>query len=1039
VKRSARKRAEQRVALYTCATACAAWQEVVLPWFRSANAAAWEQRKPSLVVVPYRSHAYELKALLLDAGVPLLGVHFVVPAQVRDLLSASTDTQLPLREHLRLLLSVSAENRMDEIETTAGDKSLSDDAEALTAKSVARAPDHLLRALDQLSAGGWDFAEVGPSSLRRVATAFEQQVKQCGFKLIYNADREAIHRAEAAQPSFGDLLVSGFNGAHWPLWPLLHATVAAAAKATVLLDDPRDEARDLDESWVGTWEEQFGEAQIVGGEVIAGPQFVGSQATFDFDGGSAAARRAPTELHFLVGDNTTEQAQAIVTMAATFLSGGDASRIGILFSAPGALARTVAALLTTRGISHNDGIAHLAPGPFEEPAWPAWLELQQNPQLNVLLRFLRAFDGAQELFNGLPIERVEDVLRRAYGDVVIDDLTVLANYCGRRTDRADWSGVAAGIASLRFLPERATFVDFLSQTRDIFAQLQWTERWEHVAGLSTGWSGAVDGVFSRAIYLRWLNEITSSLYAVRDPAGDHPYSRVHLLPFPEAEGQQWSHLILAGLNEGNWPPADAESGFLAEEDIESLNSRVRALNKRAVRQGSQGEGHSTVREGKTVCLGPAEQRQLAARQLANLIDVASGGVAVSASLFREAEPERRWNPSEFFMQLYFGSRRRALSHRAMEALASETRRWIRETALFADDGEQISADVQKTRVAYDARRNATEPAGEYDFALREPIDRAVLLRVTQWEKVVSTPALIWMKVFLGVEGGAETGNAWSSATGQWVHRWLASITGEPASNRFAKLADPEQIRRRVREAALRFRGEVEAICDASHRMLPDWWRSGWSNALFLADCLAGKLSETSDWPTAATEWRLDSAQTVSLGQNRRLRFTGRIDLILARGETSESNFEGRDVWLIDYKTSYSKDALASRRWNTDAARSEGVRKKLLSGDAVQLGLYALAANELGAADVQFGILSPLVGLDRPQLRISDITAQEDFWIELHRMQETGIFGMLGPLRSPWSFANAYPLATIGIDHDVLTEKWIRTHPSFGEPPEEDDE
>ena len=48
---------------------------------------------------------------------------------------------------------------------------------------------------------------------------------------------------------------------------VVSAGVAAAEQATVLLDDPRDEARDLDETWVGTWEETYGAAE----PVTAGP------------------------------------------------------------------------------------------------------------------------------------------------------------------------------------------------------------------------------------------------------------------------------------------------------------------------------------------------------------------------------------------------------------------------------------------------------------------------------------------------------------------------------------------------------------------------------------------------------------------------------------------------------------------------------------------------------------------------------------------------------------------------------------------------
>ena len=46
------------------------------------------------------------------------------------------------------------------------------------------------------------------------------------------------------------------------------------------------------------------------------------------------------------------------------------------------------------------------------------------------------------------------------------------------------------------------------------------------------------------------------------------------------------------------------------------------------------------------------------------------------------------------------------------------------------------------------------------------------------------------------------------------------------------------------------------------------------------------------------------------------------------------------------------------------------------------------------------------------------------------MQERGVFGMRGPLRSEFSFNADYPLATLAIDEGVLEEKWAITHPHF---------
>jgi hypothetical protein len=206
--------------------------------------------------------------------------------------------------------------------------------------------------------------------------------------------------------------------------------------------------------------------------------------------------------------------------------------------------------------------------------------------------------------------------------------------------------------------------------------------------------------------------------------------------------------------------------------------------------------------------------------------------------------------------------------------------------------------------------------------------------------------------------------------------------------------------------------------------------------LALADCLALKLSQRTDWPLLATEWILDSPQIVSLDSGQELRFRGRIDLVLGQNRPNKSGFDRSDVWIVDYKTGNHK-ALTASSWKTNEARSAGVRKKLIRGDAIQLGLYALAARELGANDIWLSLLSTKTDLDRPQLSLGDITAQSDFWTELHRMQENGLFGRLDQPRSEFNFGPPYPLATLPIDSDLLRERWAVTHPDLVEDEAED--
>jgi hypothetical protein len=194
------------------------------------------------------------------------------------------------------------------------------------------------------------------------------------------------------------------------------------------------------------------------------------------------------------------------------------------------------------------------------------------------------------------------------------------------------------------------------------------------------------------------------------------------------------------------------------------------------------------------------------------------------------------------------------------------------------------------------------------------------------------------------------------------------------------------------------------------------------------------LAEVEGWPQMAAEWNLKSPQLVSLQDGSKLRVHGRIDLILAQTRPKDSQFAGANVWIVDYKTGNKKALTASGR--TPELRLASVRKKLVCGDAIQLGLYGFAARDLGAAEIKLSILSLRTELDRPQLAIADLAEHSDFWSELYRIQETGVFGLRGLIRSDFGFGPDYPLATLPIDKEFLDEKWVLTHPAFADDEED---
>src|SRR5262249_19461516 len=359
-----------------------------------------------------------------------------------------------------------------------------------------------------------------------------------------------------------------------------------------------------------------------------------------------------------------------------------------------------------------------------------------------------------KIFDKPPVLQIEEELRDAHSSVLIDNIDVLREFCAHSEQGAD---ISLALEKIQFLPPVATFFEFLRQTKRIFAAFGWNQQWSDVERLSRSWAERVPQSFSRENYLSWLREILTAPSLSRDDFGAHPYSRVHLLPYAEAESQSWSHLIFAGLNEEAWPPLNEE--FVATGKIDEFNQRNRKLNRRAVKRGRHGEGQWSIVEGKTFLLGSSEQHQIRRRQVCNLLESATVGIGVTANLYSESSPSRIANPTDFFSRLHFDTRGRGVSQRTLQVLEDQTGTWLGDWSPV-DAQKTDSINVGRTRYAYDMRRLG-RAFGEYEFALRAPPGKPVIMGVTQWESAVKSPAIEWMRLFLGVEPDDQNGNAWA--------------------------------------------------------------------------------------------------------------------------------------------------------------------------------------------------------------------------------------------------------------------------------------
>jgi hypothetical protein len=974
-----------------------AWEDVIAPWFDQVLPGAWQRELPSLVVVPTRGQANDIKARLVAKGSSHLGLQFVTPSSLRALLARDDATPTAQPELLRLLLAIAASEMEDR----------PNESEALAAKAVARAPAPLLRALDRLETAGWKFEELGLPSFAPVVQRFKKLLKKCDFVLRGESDRSRLQQPTRGGREFFHVLISGFDGAHWANWFLLRSAVERAKSATIVLEEPRGNFSEVDLCWIGSWEEVCGEAQRVSRARATATTAIGDSlfSEMEMRGGAETEKR----FDFLIGTNFSEQAEAITRQCVRYLADEKCTRLGVIFPGRGALPRLVARSLERLEIPHNDGLGHIVPGIFESAEWQAWIELQRAPRLNSFLRFLNALPDPTVVSPKISRQVFEKVLHESYKEVLLDDLELLREFCAARVD--DKSQAAAeALRALPFLPARATFAQFLERTHAALARLEWKRQALELANVAHDWSQRLDVNFSRALFLRWLEETAATSDAARSAAGDHPYARVQLLTVAHAQNQEWSHLILAGWNQGAWPPLPGAE-FARAEEIHAFNHSVQQLNQRAARQGSQGEGHTSVRENHSLYLGPSEQRATALRQFNALLESVSEGVTLTASLVQEDAPERFWNPSECLTELYLKTGRGPLTQATLKNLQLAT-------ALLPKPAA-IATDVEQTLIAFNARRDSSKPAGEYDFALRpngsyRPVPT---LSVTDLERMVTSPAIIWMKRYLGVEAPEDAANPWAATTGKWVHHWLANIIETRNGKIFSAFPTLSKIDDRIRFAADARCEALRRLCGLVGKVVPDWWSSGWLNARYLARHLGAKIGAAKGWNWMTTELAVGGEGTVKIADGVELDLHGQIDLVLAQNDAS--SFAGERIWIVDYKTGSTKEL-----------KTTDLHDNLVKGTTLQLGLYALAMRELGAAEVSVSIISLAVKNVAPQLSVVDLAPHTDVFADLAEMQRTGTFGMKGEIRPAFGYSSPYPLATLPIDNDILEDKWALTHPAL---------
>ena len=960
-----------RPQLYRAYDFRSAWEAVVEPWLRDMAERPWNQ-PPGAVLVPSRTYAQFLKSRMATAGLAAIGLSFLTPGECWKQLHARLPKARAAasREELHLLLSTAAETFPNHP----------------TARAVAADPAPLMRALDQLAASGRPYEALAIEALSPVVRSFESRLADAGLAAAQTLDGELLAATRTGMRAWGPLLIIGFDGSHWPLWTLLQAAAAGSTAAAVVLFEPRLAGEMIDQIWIDSWEEASGEAR----PVSRGPDTPFTALTEAIESGTRATE-ADITLH--IGETVREEARAAVLQALRYLADQGAERVGLIVPGPGALAREAATLLAHGGIPFHDTVGHPAPATESDRAWTLWMTLQAGPAVAPLLALGDLCPAVLEPL-GVSQPDLEKRLMQAFDELMVDDRFAL--------------GAHAGLPILERLPPlspSATIDDFLRQT---LASLRTAgDRFaEPIARLERGMAGP--GIrslsVSRRAYLQWLGDVMNPQSRVADEPGRHPFARIQLVSYNQAEWQSWSHLILTGLNQGVWPPDTADAPFLGQ-------SRVDEFNRRAVRQGSQGEGQTVIRDGRGLILGPAQRSARIHRQFYNLIEAAEHAVCVTASRRDDLAPGRPAQPGDLLIRLVAAATGSGLTDEIMTRTAAATSEWLAQASMPEAITKEADPSVLMTRTAFLARRNAGTTFGPYECALAEPPVN-VNLSCTSYERAVRWPEIVWFATFLDVapDSRATDEIPWAKARGLWVHRWIHQALNHPRVDRppFPPLPDPSVLTSTLATASTHTWRAAEAAFSAAGVCFPEWWRRVHAEAAAMSRRIVEELKGLIDdgWTRGVSEWNLPSHTTVGLPDGSELPLHGRIDLALSKGPDGPYR-------VLDFKTGNAPALTPS---------------EVANGEGLQVLLYALALPSLGLDNSDIAIVAPDTGLGPPvnAFALSREPAVTRTLNRLGQMQRTGVFGMRGNPRSDFGFVHEYPLATLPVGEFILKNKWTLT-------------
>jgi len=987
----------------------AVWVESAGPWLR-AHGADWREKRA--VLAPNAAWIAALKGAAIEERLPILGVEWYTPGRWRALAMGTLPgpaRRIALREDLHLLLELAA-------------NSLPDNPLA-RAYGVDPAPFQEL--LDALENAGWN-ADVLPDPAARELAWTAAKLRMQAGRLTSAAADGVLNQAAAAGtlPLLGRrLLVVGFSPRDWPLSVLLESAVAAYADCELVFDVAQNvvESGQATAAWIGMWEEKTGVLADYLEAPLDTPAPFASLAT-EFDEpinasvhSKKVAPRLKTSPILCLAENLQSEADLVAAQALAFLRESENARVGVVVGSAGSpLAREVAARFAALGCPHHDATGYLPGREKAQALFEAWLDWQEDGRLAGLIEWVRTAGRLGLLPEG-SARNVEKSLREAARALLTDDPAVLAAWLNVASNSS--LEVRAFLADWPRLPESASWDDFLQKILVVSEKLRWPDPLEMLEQRSGDWREKLIAPALRSAVLRWVRAVTRVPGRTRDALGREPWARLQIVDAASAAAQTWTHLVLGGLQHGEWPVDDQDSPLFDD-------AQAQKLNHQAIRQGSHGEGHWTVTPGRGLLLTSVDHRRLDRANFARLLALPTTGLALTACVADPADG-RRARLSEY----YWAVARTVLGRLPTEedwvtlAKLSGKRLEIFSGILSKSSSTPLRDEIcaapgpEQTAHAFCTRRDPTKSFDEFSFSLRKPPAEPLRLSCKAWDEALKRPGAAWFKYLLRAEprwNPAEDDTTRMSI-GLWAHEWVRP--GPANASKSFLLPNMETWRKFSAQAAKEARTSAETAFSAVGRKLPESWLDARSSAARLAEQWIDALGGMPDWPHALTEINLPAGLCCALPSVRELvPLSGRMDLVLfPKGVVfAEGKLRGVNAWLFDFKTG-GDDELSMKR--------------LAKGQGLQLALYARALLALGADAVSLTLLNA-EAKPESQLSSRELDAPElaQFWQLLADFAVRGVWGEFCDLEDEHASPGDYPSATLPIAVEILLHKWELTHP-----------